>query len=158
MTYKFPLVPFYRAGYNDDAVTFRPPRSSDCYYISQWLAEAVGGSKTWQRRMRKLLQEEFRHTAKLSQRMSWMATTGKRRLFFLEIIETGTHHTVEAYLSAPLSSLDHPASALAIWEWAVVHLGRQALYDELHVQLSSLRPAERHALEHLAAHYSLFFT
>ena len=158
MTYKFTLVPFYRAGYNDDAVTFRPPGSSDYYHLSQWLSETVGVSKAWQHQMRKLLQEEFRHTAKLSQRMSWMATAGKRRLFFLEIVETGSHHAVEVYLSAPLSSLNHPASALAIWEWALVHICRQGLYDELRVQLSSVRPAERLALEQLAADYPIFFT
>ena len=158
MAYRFPLVPFYRAGYNDNAVTFRPPKSSDCYDISRWLAEAVGGPKAWQRHMQKLLKEEFRYTAKISQQMSWMATIKKRRLFFLEIVETGSHHAVQAYLSAPFSSLNHPASALAIWEWAIVHLYRQGLYDALHIQLSSVSPAERHALEQLSAHYSLFLT
>ena len=100
MTYKFPLVPFYRVGCNDDAVSFRPPGSSDCYYISRWLAEAVGGSKAWQRHMQKLLQQEFLHTAKISQQMSWMATVGKRRLFFLEIIETGSHSQALEQLAA----------------------------------------------------------
>ena len=156
MTYEFPLVPFYRAGYNDGAVTFRPPRSSDCYHISRWYAEAVGGSKAWRHQMQKLLQEEFRLTAKLSQQMSWMATIKKQRLFFLEIVETGSHHAVEVNLSAPQQLLNHRASALAIWEWAIVHLCRQGSYDSLHVQLSSARPTERQALEQLAAHYPLF--
>lgn len=90
--------------------------------------------------------------------MSWMATIKKRRLFFLEIVETSSHHAVEVYLSAPERLLSHRASALAIWEWAVVHLYRQGLYDMLYIQLSSVRSAERHALGQLAARYPLFLT
>src|SRR5579872_2270596 len=98
-------------------IYFRPLQLSDAIYISKWLADALQQPPGWEVQLRKLLQEEWKRTDKLSHQNSWMAMSGNEPLFFLEI--AGEE---EVFLTAPRGILDSRPTALATWRRVIVHL------------------------------------
>ncbi|GGB19308.1 hypothetical protein [Puia dinghuensis] len=129
-------------GFKKHRIYFRPLQLSDAIYISQWLADALRQPPGWERRLRRLLKEEWQKTDKLSRQMSWMCMSGNDPLFFLEIAGAD-----EVFLTAPRGVLNNRPAALAAWRRVIVHLrslrvnGRRTL-SGIHVKLENSRHIE----------------
>ncbi len=124
-------------GPRKNRIHFRPLELPDAAYISRWLADSLGQSAEWERQFLRLLQDEWHKTGKLARQLSWMAMSGKHRLFFLEIAGED-----EVFLTAPRGILENRITALAAWRQALVHLRGLGTLPSIRVTLDSVRDIE----------------
>lgn len=81
---------------------FRSAKASDVGFVSKWVAAILRQSAVWERGFGRILQWEWERFASSTGQDSWMAMSGRRRLFFVEFATAGN-----IYITGSAAFLDN---------------------------------------------------
>ncbi len=95
---------------------FRPLTEADWMHVCRWFGEEAHQSEYWQWKIFRMLTDQSIKTRIPSRQDSWIAVTGRTRLFLLETAGE------EIFLTAPIAVLQHTGNARLIWSAVIIHL------------------------------------